>query len=131
MAVVLGTVVYQNILGKQTASLSGKVGSETAQELANSFSGSSKSLVASLEPEQRRAVLETFTYVLSRLWIFYTAVIGLALIVSFFIRPVTLSKAHTFAKTGLEEQERARQEILAAERAKKGNDGAAAEKGGA
>lgn len=117
MAVVLGTVIYQNILGQQSSSLEKQVSPEVAQQISSSFSGSQKSLIASLAPSARTAVLKTFTFVLSHLWIFYTAVIGFSLVISFFIRPVALSKAHTFTKTGLEEQERTRQEILAAERA--------------
>jgi hypothetical protein len=38
---------------------------------------------------------------------------GVGLIVSIFVTPVELSKTHTVRKTGLEEQERARKEILA------------------
>lgn len=119
MAVVLGTVVYQNVLRQQAPSLEQKVGPEIANEVSSSFSGSQKSLIASLEPAQRSAVLETFTFTLSRMWIFYTAFVAFALVLTFFIRPVTLNKSHQFAKTGLEEQERARQEILALERERK------------
>ena len=119
MAVVLGTVIYQNILRQQAPSLTAKVGPKVANEVASSFSGSQKSLIAGLDPSQRTAVLQAFTFTLSRMWIFYTAFVAFALVLSFLIRPVTLSKAHTFAKTGLEEQERARREILALENERK------------
>ena len=130
IAVVLGTVIYQNVLSKQTSSptLISKIGPETAQKLSSSFSGSQSSLIAGLDKPQRAAVLGTFTFTLSRLWIFYTAVVGFALVVSLFIRPVVLSNKHTVTKTGLEEQERARLEILAAERAERDPAAASGEK---
>ena len=130
IAVVLGTVIYQNVLSKQTSSptLISKIGPETAQKLSSSFSGSQSFLIANLDKPQRAAVLGTFTFTLSRLWIFYTAVVGFALVVSLFIRPVVLSNKHTVTKTGLEEQERARLEILAAERAERDPAAASGEK---
>ena len=85
-------------------------------------------MIAGLDKPQRAAVLGTFTFTLSRLWIFYTAVVGFALVVSLFIRPVVLSNKHTVTKTGLEEQERARLEILAAERAERDPAAASGEK---
>lgn len=119
MAIVLGTVIYQNVLRHQGPSLASKVGPQIANKVASSFSGSQKSLISSLTAFQRSAVLQTFTFSLSRLWIFYTCFAGLAMILSFLIRPVALSKSHTVAKTGLDEQERARQEILAMKKEKR------------
>ncbi|EAW09446.1 MDR family MFS transporter [Aspergillus clavatus NRRL 1] len=117
MAVVLGTVVYQNILAQQIPRIAAATDPDTAQTLAASFSGSTGALINSLPSAARVVVLEAFTFTFSRLWIFYTAVSALGLVLSFFLRPVELSNAHTFAKTGLAEQERARREILEAQKA--------------
>ncbi|KAJ8164222.1 hypothetical protein LV162_003542 [Aspergillus fumigatus] len=117
ISVVLGTVVYQNDLARQQPAIEAATGPETAAILAGSFAGSTGSLVKSLPEAARIVVLESFTHSLSRLWIFYTAVGGFGFLVSLFIRPVELSKAHTFTKTGLAEQERARKEILAEQKA--------------
>ncbi|OGM43879.1 putative MFS drug transporter [Aspergillus bombycis] len=116
MSIVLGTVVYQNVLHQQMPKISAAIGPEKATALASSFSGSQGDLIKALPEAQKNVVLKAYTFTLSRMWIFYTAIIGFGLLVSLLIRPVVLSKAHTFTKTGLAEQERARQEILAAQR---------------
>ncbi|KAE8134198.1 major facilitator superfamily domain-containing protein [Aspergillus pseudotamarii] len=116
MSIVLGTVVYQNVLRQQMPKISTAIGPEKATALASSFSGSQGDLIRALPGAQKNVVLKSYTFTLSRMWIFYTAIIGFGLLVSLLIRPVVLSKAHTFTKTGLAEQERARQEILAAQR---------------
>ncbi|GMF76165.1 unnamed protein product [Aspergillus oryzae] len=116
MSIVLGTVVYQNVLQQQMPKISAAIGPEKATALASSFSGSQGDVIRALPEDQKNVVLKAYTFTLSRMWIFYTAIIGFGLLVSLLIRPVVLSKAHTFTKTGLAEQERARQEILAAQR---------------
>ncbi|OXV10786.1 hypothetical protein Egran_01453 [Elaphomyces granulatus] len=116
-SVVLGTVVYQNIFAKQLPQLISIVGPETASRLANSFSGSDKDLLESLSTDQRAAVLEAFTYSLSRAWIFYTCVAAFGLFASLFLRRIELSRSHQIAKTGLAQQERARLEMLAEKKA--------------
>lgn len=116
IAVVLGTVIYQNVLGQHVASLQNALPPETASKISHSFSGSQKGLISHLPKNQRDVVLDTFTFTLSRMWIFYTCMAAVGLILTFFIRPVALSKQHTIAKTGLAEQERNRQEILAAQK---------------
>lgn len=120
MSVVLGTVIYQNIMGQQAGKLTAAIGPELTETISASFAGSSKSLIQSLNESQRKVVLEAFTFALNRMWIFYTAVAGVGFILSLFIVPRELSKAHTVQKTGLAEQERARQELLDEERKAQG-----------
>jgi hypothetical protein len=116
MSVVLGTVIFQNIMGQQSDKLIASVGAETAATISASFAGSSKSLINSLNASQREVVLGAYTHALNRMWIFYTAVAGVGLILSLFIRRRELTTHHTVQKTGLAEQERARQERIDAER---------------
>ncbi|KAJ6027201.1 uncharacterized protein N7446_004199 [Penicillium canescens] len=116
ISVVLGTVIYQNIMGQQSDQLLAAVGPETAASISASFAGASRSLIESLTTSQRQVVLGAYTHALSRMWIFYTAVAGVGFVLSLFIRPRELSRQHTFQKTGLAEQERARQERLDEER---------------
>ena len=125
-SIVLGTVVYQNFFKKQLPQLIPIVGPEIAARLANSFSGSDEGLIESLSPVQRDAVLEAFTYSLSRAWIFYACISAFGFIVSLFLKRIELSRSHQIAKTGLEQQERARLEILAEKKAR----GAKASPGG-
>ncbi|KAL4755511.1 hypothetical protein BDW72DRAFT_163959 [Aspergillus terricola var. indicus] len=115
ISIVIGTVIYQNMLVDKASTVAAAVGSDTAQSLQNSFAANNHDLIRSLPEDQKRVVLSAFTFSLSRIWVFYTAVAGVGLIVSVFVRPVELSKTHTVAKTGLAEQERARKEIMEAQ----------------
>ncbi|KAL5337291.1 major facilitator superfamily-domain-containing protein [Aspergillus crustosus] len=116
ISIVVGTVIYQNMLVQKQSTLAATVGDSTASALQNSFAENNHDLINSLPDAQKDIVLSAFTFSLSRIWIFYTAVAGIGLVVSILVRPVVLSKTHTVAKTGLEEQERARKEILEAQR---------------
>ncbi|KAJ5572997.1 Efflux pump dotC [Penicillium hetheringtonii] len=116
MSVVLGTVIYQNIMGQQADKLLAAIGPERTAAISGSFAGTSKSLIQSLDDAQRKVVLGAFTLALNRMWIFYTAIAAVGLFLSVFIVPRELSKTHTVQKTGLEEQARARQERLDEER---------------
>lgn len=122
MSVVLGSVIYQNVLGQQMPRITKAIGPENASKLAHSFSGADKALVKSLSESQRKVVLQAYTLALSRMWIFYTAMAGLGLLLSLLVRPVELSKTNHGGRIGLEEQERARQERLASEK-KQANPG--------
>ncbi|OQD76796.1 hypothetical protein PENDEC_c003G04673 [Penicillium decumbens] len=116
ISVVLGTVIYQNIMGQQAGKLVAAIGVERTAEISSSFAGTSKSLIQSLDPHQRQIVLDAFTFALNRMWIFYACIGGVGFVLSCFIRPRELSKTHTIQKTGLAEQERARQELIDSER---------------
>ncbi|OQD69914.1 hypothetical protein PENPOL_c002G09404 [Penicillium polonicum] len=116
MSVVLGTVIYQNMMSQQSAKLIASLGAETAAEVMASFGGSSKSLVKSLTPSQREVVFGAYTHALSRMWIFYTAMACLGFVLALFIRRRELTRNHTIQKTGLAEQERARQELIESRR---------------
>ena len=118
MSVVLGTVIYQNVLGQQMPHVSAVIGPQNTAAIAHSFSGSQAPLIRSLPKSHQSAILPAFNFTLSRMWIFYTAIAAAGLIISLFIRPVVLNKTHTVVKTGLAEQERARLEILAEQRDK-------------
>ncbi|KAL4870807.1 hypothetical protein BDV12DRAFT_165261 [Aspergillus spectabilis] len=116
ISIVVGTVIYQNMLVQKRSTIAAAVGDSTATALQNSFAENNHDLIRSLPDGQRDIVLGAFTFSLSRIWIFYTAMAGVGLVTSMLVRPVELSKTHTIAKTGLEEQERARKEILEAQR---------------
>ncbi|CAG8030457.1 unnamed protein product [Penicillium nalgiovense] len=116
MSVVLGTVIYQNIMGQQSAKLIASLGPKTAAAVSSSFGGSSKPLIESLTPSQRDVVLGAYTHALNRMWIFYTATACLGFVLALFIRRRELTRHHTVQKTGLAEQERARQELIDSQR---------------
>lgn len=119
MSVVLGGVIYQNVLANEIPSLEAVLGPQTTAKLAGAFSLSDKSLIQSLPLAQRQAILDAFTYSLNRMWIFYAVLASLGFLTSLFITRKELSKSHEVAKTGLAEQERARKEIKALEKERK------------
>lgn len=124
MGIVLGGVIYQNVFAQQLPYLRTIVSESTAQKLAGSFSGGDKPLIESLPTNQQDAVKEAFTFSLSRAWIFYTAISGIGLLISFSLKRLELNRSHAIAKTGLEEQERVRLEMLAAKKAAKASKSA-------
>jgi hypothetical protein len=115
ISIVIGTVIYQNMVVNKQSTITAAVGPEKAQTLQNAFSENNHDLIRSLPAAQKDVVLGVFTFSLSRIWIFYTAMAAIGMLTCIFLRPVELSKTHTVAKTGLEEQERARKEILEAQ----------------
>lgn len=119
IATVLGTVVYQNVLSQQMPRIAAALGPDNAHAISSGFAGSQSDLIRSLPADQRAVILDAYTFALSRMWIFYTAIAGFGFILTLFVRHIELSKSHTVTKTGLQEQERARQEILAAQRAER------------
>lgn len=119
ISVVIGGVIYENVFRDEIPGLREVLGPRVGSQLEGSFSGSLKPVVESLPTEQKNAILSAFTYALSRTWIFYCAVAGVGLITSLFIKKKELSKSHAIAKTGLEEQERARRELLELEKARR------------
>lgn len=120
MSVVLGTVIYQNIMGQQAGKLTAAIGSKLTAEISTSFAGASKTLIETLDSHQKQVVLEAFTLALSRMWIFYACMGGVGFILSCFIVPRVLTKTHTIQKTGLDQQEKARQELIDSQRKAEG-----------
>lgn len=126
ISVVLGTVIFKNILGQQSDKLIASLGAEKAAELSASFSSLPKSVIQSLSPSQRDVVFGAYTHALNRMWIFYTAVAGAGLIFALCIRLIRrreLTSEHTVQKTGLDAQERARQKRIDDERKANSNPG--------
>lgn len=119
ISVVLGGVVFQNQLNKKAAALRQQLGPEIAAQLSASGSGSNTQFLRTLSPTQKAYVDEAYTSSLKIMWIFYTVIAAFGVFCSLFIVQRTLSKTHEKAKTGLQEQERARQEQIEEDRIKK------------
>lgn len=112
-SVVLGGVVYQNVMIQQRQRLVDSLGPELAKNFTSAFSGRNTDGLNALKPDQRNTVTEVYNFAFTRNWIFYTSIAGVACILCFFVRRVELSRQHEVVKTGLEEQERARLEAKA------------------
>ncbi|EXJ56647.1 hypothetical protein A1O7_06991 [Cladophialophora yegresii CBS 114405] len=132
ISVVLGGVVFTNELKKQYSALAPVLGDQRARMLTSSSFGTTTGMIRSLPGPARRAVDIAYTSSLQKMWIFYTAFAAFGIIVSLFITKTELSRVHEKARTGIEEQERVRQEVLAereARRSRKGTLEADPEKG--
>ena len=103
VSVVIGGVIYQNILTQQASSVvEPALGPAKAGELSSSFVGSDKPFVLSLpSARQRQVVLGAISFSLSRMWIFYTAIAAIGFLFSLFVRPIELSKRRHSVKLGL------------------------------
>ncbi|RMZ81165.1 hypothetical protein DV737_g2638, partial [Chaetothyriales sp. CBS 132003] len=119
LSVVLGGVVFQNQLKKHASRLEQALGPELGRRLSSSAFGTTSSQLKSLTPEQHHVVASVYTDSLQKLWIFYTAFAAAGIVVSLFIKKKELSREHETTKTGLQEQERVRQEEKANRDARK------------
>ncbi|KAL4918765.1 major facilitator superfamily domain-containing protein, partial [Aspergillus aurantiobrunneus] len=80
ISIVIGTVIYQNMLTNNQPTIAASVGTQTAGALQNAFSENNHDLISSLPVSQQNVVLGAFNFSLSRIWIFYTAMAGVGLI---------------------------------------------------
>jgi MFS family permease len=120
LSVVLGGVIFSNALTGQAGFLAARLPPDVAAALAASSPGSNAALLHSLPREQKAVVNIAYARGLQRMWIFYTAVSALAILVSLLIRKKVLSTTHERTVTGLEGQERARLERAEERRVRKG-----------
>lgn len=119
MAVVIGGVIFQNGMNTRQASLSVTVGERVAVELGGGGAGASTEIVKDLPSAQKDAATKAYTDSLKMMWVFFTCISAFGLAVSSLIAKQKLSKQHELQKTGLAEQERARQERKVERAAKK------------
>lgn len=117
ISVVIGGVVFQNQMLKQTAALAQTLGTALANELSGGSAGASVGIVQSLPASQRVVVQYAYWKSLRVMWIMYVAFAALGLCISFFIKTTKLSKVHELTKTGLAEEESKRKERQEAKRA--------------
>ena len=129
MAVVIGGVIFQNGMNTREASLRVTVGERVAIELGGGGAGASTTLVHDLPPGQREAATKAYTDSLRMMWVFFTSIAAAGIVVSLMIDKQTLSKQHALQKTGLAEQELARQERMSQQAVKKLNRRGGAEAG--
>ena len=119
-SLVFGSVVYQNIIKKSAPLFYEVLGQDVAPSFLGTIAGSNIAMMPKLTAEQKRVVVGAYTRALSRMWIFYTCVAIVGVVFSAFIKKRELSKTHEVTRTGLEAQEQARRERLAAEGARSG-----------
>ncbi|KIW65120.1 hypothetical protein PV04_07403 [Phialophora macrospora] len=123
ISVVLGGVVFTNELKNKYSDLVPVLGDDRARLLTSSSFGATTGIIRSLSGPARRAVDVAYTNSLQTMWIFYTAFAAFGIFISLFISKVELSRVHEKARTGIEEQERVRQEVLAEREARRSRKG--------
>lgn len=125
VSVVIGGVIFQNGMHKREATLTASLGQRIAMELSGGRAGASTGIVPTLPPDQKAVATRAYTDSLKIMWVFYVCIAAAGVVASLAIGKQRLSKTHVVQKTGLAEQEIARQERKDADAAKKlGKSGA-------
>ncbi|ETS85156.1 hypothetical protein PFICI_03181 [Pestalotiopsis fici W106-1] len=104
LSVVVGGVVFQNSMDTQQTSLAAAGLSESVLEaLSGSQAAANVGIPKIIEdPQQRRAVLEAFSWSLRNIFILYTGLSVVCTVASFFIKHQNLRTEHTETKTGIQ-----------------------------
>ncbi|KAI1823033.1 MFS general substrate transporter [Xylaria intraflava] len=102
LSIVIGGVVFQNAMQKQSPTLLAELGPELASKLTGGSAGANVGLVASLQGEQGIVARGAYWNSLQEMFIVFTAISGFGLLLSPLIGQRKLSKEHTEHKTGLQ-----------------------------
>jgi len=109
LSIVIGGVIFQNSMDLQVASLASpplNLPSNVTSVLSGGAAAANVMIVATIQdPAQQFAVKEAFAWSLRNMWIFYTAISGLAVVASAFIKRQVLSKEHVETRTGIRKEE--------------------------
>ncbi|KAI0400166.1 MFS general substrate transporter [Xylaria palmicola] len=102
ISIVIGGVVFQNGMQRQYPTLLAELGPEIANRLSGGSAGANVDLVASLQGEQGRVARDAFWNSLRDMFIVFTAIAAVGLLISPFVGQRKLSKEHTEYKTGIQ-----------------------------
>lgn len=101
ISVVIGGVIFQNEMQKQYPMLLERLGPALANQLSGASAGGSVTTVAALQGEVGEVAKGAYWNSLQSMYILYTAVAGVGLLISPFVGTRKLSAQHTERKTGL------------------------------
>lgn len=101
ISIVVGGVIFDNAISKQSGRLVSALGRDVAGLLTGQNAAASVDAVAALPQPQRRIAQDAYWQALRTMFMFYVAFAGLGFLISFFVGGKTLSKEHTEHKTGL------------------------------
>lgn len=91
-------------MAKKAGTLTAALGPQIAAELSGSGAGANVELIDSLPAAGKKVVRVAFANSLQPMWIMYTCIAVVGLVVSFFIKKRVLNKQHEETKIGLENQ---------------------------
>ncbi|TVY58522.1 MFS-type transporter [Lachnellula cervina] len=100
--VVLGGVVFSNVMNSQQARLKSALGPQLASQFTGGDAFASVPLIAPLPTDQQQVVRAAYWDALQKMFILYACVAFTGFIISLFIRQTTLSQEHSEHKTGLQ-----------------------------
>lgn len=92
ISVVLGGVVFQNGMQSQSESLRLALGSPIAEDFSGGSAGANVGLLSTLQPAQLQVVRDAYAKSLRGIWILYTCIAGVGLLVSLLITKQKLKK---------------------------------------
>lgn len=111
VSIVIGQVVFQNQIKSHSHEIINAVGPDVGRRLDSPAAGANIGLVKGLPYAQRRVVHIAFADSLRDLWIMYTAVSAVAILIMPFIgSKKKLTDEHKETKTGLEAEKAAKEE---------------------
>ena len=119
ISVVIGGVIFQNGMKMREATLRSALGQATAQEIGGGGAGAATGIVKALPEPGRHVATGVYVDSLRTMWIFYVAISACGLVAAALIGRKTLAKTHEVQKTGLEEEEKNRQQRIAEQEAKR------------
>ncbi|KAF2754182.1 MFS general substrate transporter [Pseudovirgaria hyperparasitica] len=119
ISVVIGTVVFQNVMESHTAELTAAVGGRTAAQLSGANAVANVGVANALPEVQRDVVRTAFAASLSKMWIMYTVIAFVGLVSGLFIRKNQLRREHKELKQGLEGEVERKKEADEARRIRK------------
>ncbi|KAJ5726664.1 uncharacterized protein N7483_008021 [Penicillium malachiteum] len=110
MSIVFGGVIFQNRMSQQSGIITAALPYDAAAQIIGGEESSALTLIPTLPDDQKRVIDEVYTSSIRTEWIFYTALAGVALLLSLLISKQVLSKEHKLHKTGLDTMEQNRLE---------------------
>lgn len=118
-SVVVGQVIFQNVMDQQQAGLVAALGPKVAEQLGGNNAGANTRFIKDLPDQQRWMVQDAFAHSLRYMWIFYVAFSAVGFGAALLIGKKKLDSEHQVTKTGLEAEEEKRHEALIEAEAKK------------
>jgi hypothetical protein len=109
LSIVIGGVIFQNSMDLQVSSLSSppiNLPSNITVVLSGGAAAANVMIVGTIQDSSQKFVVkEAFAWSLRNMWTLYTALSGLAIVASLFIKRQVLSKEHVETRTGIRKEE--------------------------
>ncbi|KAL2201876.1 MFS general substrate transporter [Sarocladium strictum] len=102
VSVVIGGVVFQNVMKTHRSTLQAELGQDIAERLSGASATASVEFLRTLSADQQLVARAVYYHSIQRMWIMYTAFSALGLFLGFLIRGHHLSTDHHVAPLGLD-----------------------------